>query len=60
VVCKSQGVKLLGRLKPGEEDYFKVDLKGSGSECVDWILVAEDSVQWRVVVAKTVMNLPVP
>jgi hypothetical protein len=47
--------------RPGrrEEDNIRMDLRETGWECVDWIHLAQDRVQWRAVVS-TVMNLRVP
>jgi hypothetical protein len=41
------------------EDNIRMDVKEIGWEVVDWIHLAEDRDQWRVVV-NTVMNLWVP
>jgi hypothetical protein len=41
------------------EDNIKLDLREIGIEGANWILVAQDRVQWRSVV-NTVMNLRVP
>jgi hypothetical protein len=41
------------------EDNIRVDLGGIRSEDVDWIHLAQDRDQWRVVV-NTVMNVRVP
>jgi hypothetical protein len=46
----------LGRPKHGWEDIIKMDLKETGCEDVDWILLSEDRVQWWVLV-KTIINL---
>jgi hypothetical protein len=40
------------------EDNIEVDLKKIGFECVDWIKLAHDRVQWRAIV-NTVMDLRV-
>jgi hypothetical protein len=39
--------------------YFKMDLRDIGWDGIDWIDLAEDRVQWGVLV-KTAMNLRVP
>jgi hypothetical protein len=41
------------------QDSTKMDLGATGCEDVDWIQVAQDSVQWLALM-KTVMNLLVP
>jgi hypothetical protein len=41
------------------ENNIKMDLRETGLEGVDWIHVAQDSVQWQALV-NTVMNLRVP
>jgi hypothetical protein len=40
-------------------DNIKINLREIGSDGMDWIDLAEDRDQWRVLV-KTVMNLRVP
>jgi hypothetical protein len=40
-------------------DNFKIDLREIGCDGMDWIDLAQDRDQWRVVV-NTVMNLRVP
>jgi hypothetical protein len=40
-------------------DNITVDLRENGWEIVDWIHLAQDRDQWRVVV-NIIMNLPVP
>jgi hypothetical protein len=40
-------------------DNIKMDLGEMGWDCMDWIDLAQDSDQWRVLV-NTVMNLRVP
>jgi hypothetical protein len=39
--------------------YFKIDLREIGWDDMDWIDLAQDRDQWRVLV-NTVMNLRVP
>jgi hypothetical protein len=41
------------------EDNIKMDLKEIGWGGIDWIHLAQDSDQWRILV-NTVMNLRVP
>jgi hypothetical protein len=45
----------LGRPRYRWEDNIKMDLKGVGCDCVDWIYLAQDMNRWRTVV-NTVMN----
>jgi hypothetical protein len=44
---------------PRREGNIQMDLKGREWDAEDWIRLDEDREKWRVV-AKTVMNLPVP
>jgi hypothetical protein len=44
LVGKPWEMKLLGRSKHRREDYIKINLKGIGSEDVDWIQLAQDRV----------------
>jgi hypothetical protein len=55
-VGKTEGKRPLGR--PGRRwvDNIKMDLKEIGGDDMDWIYLAQDRDQWRVLV-NTVMNL---
>jgi hypothetical protein len=46
----------LGRLRHRWEDNIKMDLRETGIDGVNWILLAQDRVQWRAFV-NTVINL---
>jgi hypothetical protein len=59
LVGKSEGKRLLGRLRRRWEDNIRMDLRKTGWEGVDWIHLAQDGYQWRAVM-NTVMNLRVP
>jgi ribosome biogenesis protein Nip4 len=59
LVWKSEGKKQFQRHKRRWEDNIKMALRELGKEDVDWIHLAQDTDQWRVVV-NTVMNLRVP
>jgi len=54
-----EGKRLLGRPKRRWENNIRTDLRETGWEGVDWIHLAQDRDQWRVVV-NTVMNLRIP
>jgi hypothetical protein len=49
----------LGRPRSRWKDNIKVDLKEMGCEDVDWIRLAQGSVQWQAVM-NVVLNLQVP
>jgi hypothetical protein len=51
--------KLTGRPRHRWEDNIKMGFKEIGCEGVNWSHLAQDSVQWRIVV-NMVMNLRVP
>jgi hypothetical protein len=59
LVGKSEGKRPLGRHRRRWEDHIKTDLRNIGWGGVDWIILAQDRDQWRVVV-NTMMNLRVP
>jgi hypothetical protein len=56
---KPEGKRPLGRLRCRWKDTFKMKLKETGCECGDWIRLAQDRVQWLVIL-NTIMNLRVP
>jgi hypothetical protein len=49
----------LGRHRRRWKNNIRVDLKETRSEVADWIHLAQDRDQWRVLV-NTVMNLRIP
>jgi hypothetical protein len=59
LVGRPEGKRLLGRPRRRWEDNIKMDLREIGIERANWIQLAQDKVQWRVVV-NTVMYLRVP
>jgi hypothetical protein len=59
LVGKPEGKRPLGRPTCRWADNIKIDLKGIGWGCMDWIDLAQDRDQWRALV-NTVMNIPVP
>jgi hypothetical protein len=59
LVSKCEGKRQFGRPRRIREDNIKMDLREIGLEGVDWIHLAQDRDQWRVLV-NTVMNLRVP
>jgi hypothetical protein len=59
LVGKSEGKRPLGRPKYRWMDNIKMDLREIGLGAVDWIDMAQDRDQWRVLV-NTVMKLRVP
>jgi hypothetical protein len=59
LVGKSEGKRRLGRPGRRWENNIKMDLREIGSGSMDWIDLAQDRDQWRVLV-NTVMNLRVP
>jgi hypothetical protein len=58
-VGKLEGKRPLGRPRRRWEDNIKMDLREIGLSSVDWINLAQDRGQWRVLV-NTMMNLRVP
>jgi hypothetical protein len=59
LVGKPKGCTPLRRPRRRWEDDTKMALRKIGCECVDWIHLARDRVQWRASV-NTVMNHRVP
>jgi hypothetical protein len=59
LVGKPEGKRPLGRPRRRWVDTIKMDLREIGWDGVDWIELAQDRDQWRVLV-NTVMNLRVP
>jgi hypothetical protein len=59
LIGRPEGKKPLGRPRRRREDNIKMDLREIGIDGVNWIRVAQDTVQWRAFV-NTVMNLRVP
>jgi hypothetical protein len=59
LVGKPKGKTLLGRPKHRWVDNIKMNLRETEGAGRDWIDLAEDRDQWRVLV-NTVMNLRVP
>jgi hypothetical protein len=58
-VGKPEGKKPLGRTIHRWVDNIKMDLREVGWDGMDWINIAQDRDQWRVLV-KTVMNFRGP
>jgi hypothetical protein len=56
---KPEGKRPLGRPRHRWVDNIKMDLREIGCDGVDWIELAQDRDQWRVLV-NTVMNFRVP
>jgi hypothetical protein len=59
LVGKPEGRRRLGRPRRRWVDSIKIDLREIGWDGVDWVDLAQDRDQWRVLV-NTVMNLRVP
>jgi hypothetical protein len=59
LVGKPEGERPLGRPSCRCVDNIKMDLREIGWDSVDWIDMAQDRDQWRVLV-NTVLNLRVP
>jgi hypothetical protein len=58
-VAKQKGKRPLGRRRRRCVDSITMDLREIGWDGVDWIDVAQDRDQWRVLV-NTIMNLRFP
>jgi hypothetical protein len=59
LVGMSEGKRPLGRSRRRWVDNIKMDLRGIGWDCMDWLDLAQNRDQWRALV-NTVMNLRVP
>jgi hypothetical protein len=59
LVGRPEGKRPLGRPRHRWEDNIKMDLREIGVDGANWILLAQDRVQWWAFVS-TVMNLRVP
>jgi hypothetical protein len=59
LVGRPEGKRTLGRPRLRWEDNIKLDLGEIGIDGTNWILLAQDRVQWQGFVS-TVMNLQVP
>jgi hypothetical protein len=59
LIERPEGTRPLERCRCMFEDYIKLDLREIGIVGTNWILLAQDTVQWRAFV-KTVINLRVP
>jgi hypothetical protein len=59
LVRKTEGMRLLGRSRHRWEDNIKMDLREIVWGGMDWIHLACDGDEWRVLV-NTVINLRVP
>jgi hypothetical protein len=58
-VGKPEGKRPLGRPRRRWKHNIEMDLRGRGSDGVDWIDLAQNMEQWRALV-NTEMNLRVP
>jgi hypothetical protein len=58
-IGKPEGKRPLGRTRRRWVDNIKMDLREIGRDGMDWIDLAQDRDQWRVLV-NTLMNLQVP
>jgi hypothetical protein len=56
---KSEGKRLLGRLRSRWMDNIKMDLRETGRGGMDWINLVQDTDKWKNLVS-TVINLQVP
>jgi hypothetical protein len=59
LVGRPKGKRPLGRCRHRWEDKIKMDLREIGINEANWILLAQDRVQWWISV-NMVMNLQVP
>jgi hypothetical protein len=59
LVGRPEGKRPLGRPRRRWDDNIKMDLSETGIDGENWILLAQDRIQWRACVS-TVMNLRVP
>jgi len=59
LVGRPESKRQLGRPRRRWEDNIKMDLKEIGIDDANWIRLAHDTVQWRVLV-NAIMNLRVP
>jgi hypothetical protein len=59
LVDTPEGKRPLGRPRRRWVDNIKMDLRGIGSDGVDWIDMAQNRNQWRALVNR-VLNLRVP
>jgi hypothetical protein len=59
LVGRPEGKRPLGRPRRRWENNIKMDLREIGMEGANWILLAQDRVQWRTSVNR-VMNLRIP
>jgi hypothetical protein len=58
-MSSGEGKKPLGRPRRWWADNVKLDLRQTGWDVMDWILLALDRDQWRALM-NTVVNLRVP
>jgi hypothetical protein len=58
-VGKPEGKRPLGRPRRRRVNNIKMDLRETGWDGIDWIVLDQDMDQWRALV-NTVMNLKVP
>jgi hypothetical protein len=58
LVGRHKGKSPLGRPRRRWEDINEMDLREIGTDGANWILLAQDRVQWRAFV-NTVMNLQI-
>jgi hypothetical protein len=59
LVLRPEGKRPLGRPRRRWEDNIKIDLRDVGIDGENWILLAQDIVQWLAFL-NTVMNLRIP
>jgi hypothetical protein len=59
LVGRPEGKRPVGRPRRRWEDNIKMDLREIGIDGTNWILLAQDRVQWQAFVS-TVMNLRIP